>query len=205
MQKNYRNFLRSFVAIPFLATQLAIVPMSGVVANLPTAAVISPDQNRNLTSEIVDNHLDPLAVEAGKKIDAYFGQYDASLEGEGYTLAKAALDNDLPVFSLAGIAMTETRGGDTGCAIRMNNPYGYGSCKISFDSIDEATTTVARALAAKNSKNAFLYADKTFKQKLRVYNSADRLYFQKVTSVMNQISLMEVPRPTLAGISETKA
>jgi len=203
MQKYYHRFLQSAVAIPILATQLVLSPVSGANAGFPTAAAISPDQNRPLSSEVADNkQLDPdekaLVATEAKKIDAYFGQYDLPMEGEGYKLAEAAVVNGLPPASLAAIAFNESTADKFGCSYKdgssKNNPFGYGSCKISFDSMDEAIDTVAETLAGKIDATARFYQGKTFEQKLRIYNGygANAHYVPNVKYVMAQIDQMDI-------------
>ncbi len=145
--------------------------------------------------------------EAAAKIDAYYAHHDLHMEGMGSKLAQAAADNDLPVTALAAMAMIESTGMDPKtCAQRTNNPFGYGSCKIKFDSVDEAITTVAETLAAKRPGTARFYANKTFAQKLRVYNgyNADDQYIPKVKWVMEQIEKTPLPE-NLASAAQVKA
>ena len=209
MQKSYHKFLRSAVALPIMAAHLAFSPITGAVSGIPSVAAIFPEQNRNLASEALVNQQEALAVEIGAKIDAYYGQYDLPLEGKGYELAKTALEHGLPAESLAAMAMIESTGMRPGtCAQRTNNPFGYGSCKIKFNSVDEAIETVARTLAAENESTARFYEGKTFDQKLRVYNgyNADGAYVKKVNYVMSLIGKMEVaPGDALATAAPEKA
>ena len=203
MHKNVNKFLQAIIAFPVLAMSFTGAPFPGVTVGSPLAAAISPDQTRTLSSVLADNKQQDIVEEAAK-IDAYFAQYDLPMEGKGYKLAKAASDNDLPPASLAAMAMIESTGGKFAYA---NNPFGYGN-KVKFSSVDEAIDTVAKTLAAKNDATKDFYANKTFPQKIRVYNGpavkADPRYVAKVMWVMDQIDGMQVPVETASASAITK-
>ena len=81
-------------------------------------------------------------------IDAYFSSHDMPLAGKGMKFAQVANDNDIDYRLLVGIAAMETTGGRSMCKNPKapNNPFGWGSCHIGFDSIDEAIETVGKHL-----------------------------------------------------------
>ena len=210
MQKHYRNFLQSVVAFPLLALQLAVAPV-GAVSNLPTAAAISPEQNRNLASETTDNNQLDL-ITKGAKIDAYLAGRESPLEGYGLVLAKAAEDNGLDYRVIAAVAVVESGAGakkGQACKKDPENVFGFMSCKkVDFDSYEEAIDTVARTLGGNIKSSAYHYVGKSLKGKLIAYNgAANPNYVPNVMITMNKIDQMdvEVPRPTLAGLPEVKA
>jgi hypothetical protein len=75
-----------------------------------------------------------------------------------------------------------------------NNPFGYGSCKIGFDSFDHAIDAVTKNLAGLNPKTERYYKGKTITQIINTYNppSVREDYHYLVTWVMNKIAVTEV-------------
>ncbi len=207
MQKNLKTILQSFAVVPVLTASFAFGGLPGVVAGSPLAAVIYPDQNRTTSGELADNKQE-LALEAAK-VDAYFAKYDRPLAGYGQKLVQAAVDNDLPPYAVAALAQIETSGGQHGCAVKMKNPFGYGSCKIAFKSIDEAIETVAEVISgnSSNPKLAAYYKGKSFETQLVVYNGkgVNPNYVPNVKAVMNQIDSIDVSEQMLAAASKAKA
>ena len=70
------------------------------------------------------------------------------------------------------IAVRESTGGKHDCVKVENNPFGWGSCKISFDSNEEAIEIVAMNLGGNNPNTEKHYDNKTTKQILRSLQSA---------------------------------
>ena len=121
-----------------------------------------------------------------KAIDAYFAEHDMPLEGTGAKMVEEAQKNNLDWRLLPAIAVRESSGGKNAC---KNNPFGWGSCKISFNSTNEAIETVAMNLGGNNPKTAKHYDNKTTTQILRAYNppSIVKRYAEQVISIMNTI------------------
>ncbi len=129
--------------------------------------------------------------EKAAKIDAYFAQYDLPLAGHGMAMVIAAEKNDLDWRLLPALAMRESTGGKFICK-DSNNPYGWGSCKIHFDSFEEATDTVAAHLGGTMERTARYYANKTTEQKLKAYNSVIPSYTADIFGIMNKIEKMDI-------------
>ena len=90
---------------------------------------------------------------------------------------------------MAAIAVRESTGGKFDCKKVENNPFGWGSCKIGFDTIDESIETVARNLGGNNPNTAYHYSGKDTKAILQKYNPPSIVprYAQQVMSIMNEI------------------
>jgi len=206
MHKHFSKFLQSVVVIPLLATSFAVSPFPGATAGSPTAAVISPDQNRTLTSEVAVNQQSELDVEAAK-VDAFFAKYDRPLEGYGRELVSAATKNGLPPYAVAALAQVESSGFEHVCPNDRENGFGYNSCHgTNFDSITDAIDTVALTISGHSPGSSRYYANKSFETKLLVYNGrANPDYVENVMWVMNQIAGQKVAVPSLVTGSDAKA
>ena len=189
MHKHFSKSLQSLVAFPVLAANLALNPFSGVSIGSPTAAVISPDSNRPLSSLIAVNQQSSDQDEKANKIDAYFAQRNLPMVGQGKKLVSAAEKNDLPWPLIASIAVIESTAGKFACPKDSNNVFGWNSCHgEKFDSMDEAIDTVAESISAHRTTTAKYYEGKSLKNILETYNGrANSLYVSNVMFVMNQI------------------
>lgn len=198
MQKSYQRILQSLVAIPVLAANLALVPISGTIGGLPTVAAIFPDQTRTLSSEVTLNPEPPHLIAEAAKIDAYLAKRNSPLVGQGLHLAKTSEENGFDYRVLTAVVTIESNAGLMACKKDPENIGGYMSCKgIDFDSYEEAIDVIGRTLGAKIPSSAYHYEGKTLKERLVTYNgNANSLYWTKINAVMNQIDKMEVPSPT---------
>lgn len=122
-------------------------------------------------------------------IDSYFSEHDMPLEGTGLKMVQAAEKNGLDWRLVAAISVRESTGGKFDCNRVDNNPFGWGSCKIGFNSLDSAIETVARNLGGNNPKTAQHYDNKTTKQILRAYNPPSIVprYAEQVMKIMSDI------------------
>ncbi len=209
MQTKFKKFLQAGVVIPVLTTHLAVSSVSGGITGLPSVADILSVQNRTPSAEEIANK--QLIDTGAKKIEKYFSKYDLPMKDYSYALAETAFRKNLPISTLAAMAMIESTGmavHEDGrpktCAQRTNNPFGYGSCKIKFDSVESAIETVGATLNAENPGTASFYEGKTLPEKLRTYNGpghvADKSYVKKVMWVMDQIDSMD-PNTDLATVN----
>lgn len=187
--------MESFILLPVMTIGLpqGFVPKDSVNVVLTPQSVLSQKLNIESSSllafnQAIDQEAQILKVKADA-IDAYFKEHDMPLEGTGIKMVKEAEANDLDWRLVAAIAIRESTGGKFACKKVDNNPFGWGSCKIGFDSIDEAIETVARNLGGNNPNTAKHYNNKTTEQILKAYNPpkiAPR-YVQQVISIMNEI------------------
>jgi len=127
-------------------------------------------------------------------IDAYFREHDMPLQGKGLKMAQEAEKNDLDWRILAAIAVRESTGGKFDCKRVENNPFGWGSCRIGFDSLDKAIETVGRNLGGNNPNTAHHYDGKTTEQILKKYNppSIVKNYAKQVMAIMDEIGDLEM-------------
>lgn len=204
MHKKFKKFLQAGVVIPILTTHLAASTVTGGISGLPSVADILSGQNRTLSAEEIANK--QLIDTGAAKIEKYFSKYDLPMKDYSYSLAETAFKKNLPVSTLAALAMIETTGGKGGCAKRLNNPFGYGSCEIKFETVEDAILEVGATLNAEKPATASFYEGKTLPEKLRTYNGpshvADKRYVQKVMWVMDQIESIDL-ETELAG-ADTK-
>jgi len=176
------SYLNSIIAIPMLAIAM---PLSGVGA-IPTIDAI----NNSLTKEnsVIITQEEVVRKEKADAIDTYFHKHDAPLEGHGMKFVLEAEKNDIDWRLLPAIAMRESTGGKHACKKVPNSVFGWGSCKISFDSIDESIEIVARNLGGNNPKTDHHYEDKTVTQILKKYNSVIPGYSNQVIRIMKDIA-----------------
>src|SRR3989338_1379076 len=134
-------------------------------------------------------------------IDAYFRERNMPLEGTGMKMVLEAQKNNLDWRLLAAIAVRESTGGKFECKKADFNAFGWGSCKIDFESNEHAIEIVAKNLGGNNPNTARHYQNKTTMQILRAYNppSVVKKYAQQVVSIMNAIGT-----ENLAEVQTTK-
>ena len=170
------------------ATMLALSDSKPVSA---LVEMVSPDDTEPVITPEEQARLDKAA-----KIDAYFGKYDLPLEGYGMKFVLEAEKNNLDWRLLPSIAMAESTGGKFGC---HNNPFGWGSCKIKFESYDKAIEVVAWNLGGNNPNTARHYAGKTTSQIIDKYNPPYIVatYNSKIHMIMGRIETTVVPVPTI--------
>jgi len=139
-------------------------------------------------NQVLDQKAKDLKAKA-EAIDSYFESRDMPLFGMGMKMVQEAEKNDLDWRLLPAIAVRESTGGKFDCKKVENNPFGWGSCKIGFDSLNKAIEIVAMNLGGNNPNTERHYADKTTDQILKAYNppSIVRNYVKQVKSIMNAI------------------
>lgn len=214
--KNLIRLLESLILLP-------IISLSMPPGNLPSSsmAVASPQSvltqkfNTEAYGLLVSNQaIGPqialraqrLQMEA-QAIDAHFKMHDMPLEGLGMKMAIEADNNDIDWRLLPAIAVRESTGGKNACDKVKNNSFGWGSCKIGFNSDEEAIETVAKNLGGNNPNTARHYDNKTIKQILRAYNPPSIVphYVGQVMSIMKDIGEPEIIPNTLASSSDLLA
>lgn len=129
-------------------------------------------------------------LEKAALIDAYFTEHNLPIAGYGMKMVIEAEKNNLDWRLLPAIAMRESTGYKHSCKSDPDNGFGYGSCRIHFDSIDHAIEVVARNVGGNNPKTASHYKNKTTEEKLKSYNppSIVAKYADQVMAIMNDIS-----------------
>lgn len=179
-------YLQSIIAIPMFAIAM---PLSGVLS-IPSLAAV----NSGLTKEnsVIITQEEVIRKDKADAIDAYFAKYDAPLEGHGMKFVLEAEENDIDWRLLPAIAMRESTGGKHACKKVSNSVFGWGSCKIGFESIDESIRVVAKNLGGNNPKTARHYDEKTTEQILGKYNSVIKNYTKQVMKIMEDIESIRI-------------
>jgi hypothetical protein len=138
-------------------------------------------------------------------IDAYFAARGMPMKGTGMKMAEEAYKNGIDWRLLPAIAVRESTGGKHGCKSVPNSDFGYGSCKIPFDSKDHEIEVVARNLGGNNPNTAKHYDGKTTKQILQKYNPPSVIphYYEQVLAIMNAIGEDPGKAATTVAISNT--
>lgn len=183
--------------LPFVAG--TTVPLGSIILNATqntTQTVFIQKQNIEASGILAFNQALAQIAEKNKDlktradaIDAYFEKRNMPLFGMGMKMVQEAEKNDLDWRLLPAIAVRESTGGKHDCVKVENNPFGWGSCKISFDSNEEAIEIVAMNLGGNNPNTEKHYDNKTTKQILRAYNppSIVARYAEQVIKIMNDI------------------
>lgn len=201
MKKN--NLIRFVQALVFL-------PVLTMSFSLPGIRSIETSQNVLAQKVNIEAQQDPrvqiLKVQA-EAIDAYFALHDMPLVGVGLTMAEEADINNIDWRLLPAIAVRESTGGKNACDKVKNNPFGWNSCKVGFNSLDEAIETVAKNLGGNNPNTAHHYDNKTIRQILHAYNPPYIVprYAEQVISIMNTIGDADAIPNTLTSSSAPSA
>jgi hypothetical protein len=197
LKKQTLRFLQSLVFVPLMATVINAGPIGSNRTDDTNIALSS--QSNNISQAINSGALsilensrfftqDALTAMRAKKIDVYFRGRGLPLAGFGRKMVQEAARNGIDWRIMPAIAMRESTGGKFACETASFNPFGWGSCKISFKSYDEAIETIARNLGGNNSKTASYY-DGELTEVLDNYNGrAVDGYSDQVIAIMKKIS-----------------
>lgn len=182
------RYLQSIIAIPMFAIAM---PLSGVSA-LPSMTATSD----SLTEEtsVITTQEEIARKEIADKIDTYFELKNLPLAGHGQVFVDEAYKNDIDPYLLPAIAMRESTGGKQACKKVTNSVFGWGSCKINFESIDKSIEIVSMNLGGNNPKTNHHYGEKTTEQILRKYNSYITNYPAQVMKIMESIKNTEIKK-----------
>ena len=194
------RFVESLILLP--VTTMLMVPV-GPIAQATINVVSSPQtvlsQKLNKTNDVFaflinneDIKVDPniqIQKDKAQAIDAYFKERKMPLEGMGMKMVEEAEKNGLDWRLLPAIAVRESTGGKFACKKVPYSSFGWGSCKISFESNEHAIEVIAKNLGGNNPNTARYYDNKTTTQILRAYNPPSIVprYADQVFSIMNMI------------------
>ena len=195
---NLIRFVQSLVLLPVMIMPISISGIHNIETsqnvlvkkvNTESKGFLALNQVINLKE---DQKVDDIVLARQQKadaIDAYFAEHDMPLEGTGMKMVEEAENNDLDWRLLPAIAVRESTGGKHDCKKVENNPFGWGSCKIGFKSVDDAIETMAVNLGGNNPKTAKHYDNKTIKGILHAYNPPSVIpkYAEQVMSIMKDI------------------
>ena len=106
------------------------------------------------------------------------------LDGYGDKFAEAADRCGMDWRLLPAITVRESSGGKQACG---NNPFGWASCRVDFESVENAIEIVGLNLCGFNPRTADYYKDKTTYERLRSYNgTANQNYPDEVIETMKK-------------------
>ncbi len=193
-KNNLICFAQSLVLLPVMTISFSLGSLHDIeIAQNILVKKVNIEANGTLAlNQAIDPKANPgaqmLKIKADA-IDAYFSERDMPLTGFGMKMALEADKNNLDWRLLPAIAIRESTGGKFDCKKVENNPFGWGSCEISFKSVDEAVEIIAKNLGGNNPNTAHHYNNKTTKQILRAYNPPSIVpnYAEQVISIMNAI------------------
>lgn len=194
-KNNLIRFAQSLIFLPFM-TGTVTVPLGSIILDTTrdtTQTVFIQKQNIETDGILAFNQALAQRVQEQKAkadaIDAYFKERAMPLEGFGMKMVKEAEKNNLDWRLVPAIAIRESTGGKYDCKKVENNPFGWGSCKISFNSNEEAIEIVAKNLGGNNPNTEKHYANKTLKEILHSYNPPHIVprYAEQVIAIMNAI------------------
>jgi hypothetical protein len=186
-KKEIIRYLQSIIAIPMFAIAM---PLSGLAIPSMTAT------GDNLTEEtsVITPQEEIARKEIADKIDSYFESKGLPLSGYGQKFVEEAVKNEIDPYLLPAIAMRESTGGKQACKKATYSVFGWGSCKINFESIDKSIEIVAMNLGGNNPKTDHHYEGKTTEQILRKYNSYIANYPAQVIKIMESIKNTEIKK-----------
>lgn len=122
------------------------------------------------------------------RIEAFLKKRGMPLYKNAAKFIEVANKYNLDPFFLPAIAITESSGGLAGTrATKNNNPFGWGSKRIKFESFDQAIDTIGYKLT-----NLAWFKDKSLRDKLSVYNQEDPKYKSKIFGYMRSLSNQKI-------------
>ena len=131
------------------------------------------------------------ATERAEKIDEFFrSKGNLPLAGYGMDFVVAADEYGIDWRLLPAIGFIESTGGKFACNRVSYSAFGWGSCRINFDSYEASIDIISRHLGGHEPNTAHFYAGKDTFDILQTYNPPHivETYAQQVMRVMDQIS-----------------
>ena len=188
--------MESFVLLPIMTVSM---PIGNVTKdNYVTPTQVPPtvlSQKLNIEAnglfafnQVMDQKAKDLKSKADA-IDTFFKEHNMPLEGTGMKMVVEADKNGLDWRLLPAISIIESTGGRHACKKATHSFFGWGSCKINFESDEQAIEVVAMNLGGNNPDTDHHYAGKTTKEILQKYNPPSIVpkYAEKVMKVMDEI------------------
>lgn len=178
------RYLQSIVAIPMLAVAIPLTGIQSIADATPSTA-----NNVEVTDSVITTQEKENFEKKADAIDTFLKARGSVLAGYGAKFVEEADKNDIDWRLLVSISGRETTFGRNMCKNPKapNNPFGWGSCKIGFKSIDDAIEKVSASLGGNSEGTAHHYTGKTTLQILRKYNSVIPNYPKEVERLMKLI------------------
>jgi hypothetical protein len=148
----------------------------------------APVGGQSFKNLIVENVIDTRP----DKIRDYYNRYNLPLADHAEEFVYFADTYNLDWTLVAAIGMIESTGGKFACETAQYSAFGWGSCKIHFDSYKDSIDTISWNLAGKNPNTAYHYAGKDIRGILEAYNPPSVVpdYADKVMKQMEIIKSM---------------
>lgn len=190
--KNIIRFVQSLVLLPVMTMSMTgssvnIEKTQGVLVRKFNIEIKGKSDTLAISKAMEEEKaLDQIKADA---IDAYFAKYDMPMEGTGMKMVIEAKKNDIDWRLLPAIAVRESTGGKYSCKKVTYSSFGWGSCKINFESHNKAIEIVALNLGGNNPNTDQHYEDKSVKEILQAYNppSVVKYYADQVMKIMDNI------------------
>tara|TARA_B100001179_G_C18603238_1_gene411913 strand:- start:1262 stop:1882 length:621 start_codon:yes stop_codon:yes gene_type:complete len=187
-QNVYKLFVVLYaVYIAFSANVFALEVEAPLSSNAIEIEMVEETAIQERRLEQVKNEVRAAQAE---KIRAYYARHNLPLQHEAEHFVDAAEEYDIDWRLVAAIGMIESTGGKFACQTADYSAFGWGSCKIDFDSYEESIHVISMNLAGHNPKTASFYKDKDLRGILESYNPPHIVadYADKVMREMDKIS-----------------
>ncbi len=181
-----KETLQALVVTPLMVATLSFGSFD--TTHLPS--VISFNTEKQNTEEVaVLTEKANILQKQADLIDSYFKDHNMRLAGFGMKMAKVADNNGLDYRLIPAIAVRESTGGNNMCRLKKNNPFGWGSCKIGFKTMDEAIEIIGHNLGGNNPNTTSYYDEKDVEGILKAYNPPKIVpaYARQVMKIMENI------------------
>lgn len=106
-----------------------------------------------------------------EKIESYYARYDLPLQHEAEHFVLSAEEYGIDWRLVAAIGFIESTGGKHACQTAEYSAFGWGSCKINFDSYAESIDVISWNLGGHNpNTDHWYYQGQDHKELLETYN-----------------------------------
>ncbi|MFT5281066.1 MAG: hypothetical protein ACI9AR_000521 [Flavobacteriaceae bacterium] len=200
MQKNtqgmFANIKRStiLISIAFIGISLII----GALVLTPNYhAILLSSVQAQTHSELEDldkSHLSRDAQYKADKIDSFYASMNLPLEGYGADMVASADAHGIDWNLLAAIGFIESTGGKFACTTATYNTFGWGSCKINFESYEVSINHISAHLGGKRETTKHYYNGKTLEEIIDTYNppSIRKDYKKLILETMERIENQDI-------------
>lgn len=201
-KNNLIRFVHSLALLPLLTGTVSI--LATIPSSYPENPEIVLSQKQNIealhllsfnqTIESETKKITEISKLRAEAIDAYFDFYEMPLSGTGEIMVQMAEKYNLDWRLLPAIAVRESTGGKFACKKATYNSFGWGSCKVNFESNEHAIETIAKNLAGQNPNTAEHYKGKDTEGILLAYNPPSIVprYVPQVMAIMEKIGEKEL-------------
>jgi len=183
--QKFLSVVRSFIVFPIFAMTMPFASLNSV-GNLTVLTPLVASKDSVITTQ--EDEARKMKADA---IDQYFASKEAPLEGYGMKFVIEAEKNNLDWRLLPAIAMRETTGGKFTCKNPKapNNSFGWGSCKIGFNSTEASIEHIAKTISGNNERVTAYKVGMTSEQILKKYNPDSIIpgYWKQVVKIMDTI------------------